>query len=445
MFECGFEDPHVTASPIREVEQLKTRARVSCAYTHKENVLTADELFDLLLRASHDGIAAMRAITQLQPIEGEGGKIYPPTYADSTYAFEKRVRDGQEIQTVLLDSVQSSANRFEECLLRAYQAGSLRIPVFEMNFPGHETITSLTAPHRVYDAILRDASWGGKPFRESEQGSRLITARAWNATALFEYAPTVLLFGGWDSQGGGGVNTAKIARALVSEIVAFGAVRGVRTSSRIDPLGIKLVRDVIVKLDGSGEVWRFQEPPTDGKKAKKGEGFKTVRPSEINHGNIAPSITDPETGAGGITCRYVEQTTVLSFTQLRKLRFADSKGHGNADRDVAGRVVIGALGLYAAALQWEDGFQLRSRCQLIPVKYPSFRAIGRTANEETEANFDTKAAEEALKIAIKHAAKQGLEWRGGKIALEPKPDLVKLVQYSDQTVQSVEEDAGKEK
>jgi CRISPR-associated protein Csb1 len=377
----------------------------------------------------------------LQPIDGEGGKIFPPTYSDGAYAFEKRVRDGQEVQTVLLDSVQSSANRFEECLLRAYQAGSLKIPVFEMNFPAHETLTSLTVPHRVYDAILRDSLWNGKPFRESEHGRRLVAARVWNATPIFEYAPTVLLLGGWDSQGGGGVNSAKVARSLVSEIVAFGAVRGVRTSSRIDPLGIKSA----VKLEGSGEGWRFQEPPSDGKKLKKGEGGKTVKPSEINHGNVAPSITDPETGPGGVTCRYAEQTTVLSFTQLRKLRFLDSKGNNDTERNAAGRAVIGALGLYAATLQWEDGFQLRSRCQLIPAKTPSFRVIGRTASEETEARFDAKAAEAALNAAIEHAAKEGLKWHAGKIALEPKPDLVKLVQYSDQTVQPADAEAEKDK
>jgi CRISPR-associated protein Csb1 len=400
--------------------------------------LNSIELFDLLLRGSQGGLAAMRAVTKLQPIDGEGGKIFPPTYAEGTYAFEKRVRDGQEIQTVLLDSVQSQVNRLEERLLYAYQSERLNIPVFEMNFPGHELITSLTVPHRVHDAILRDSLWDGKPFRESKEGKRLVAARAWNATPFFEYAPTVLLFGTWDSQSGGGVNTAKVARSLVSEIVGFGAVRGVRTSSRIDPLGIRLVRDVVVKLEGSGDVWRFQEPPTDGKKAKKTEGAKTVRPSEINHGNIAPSITDPETGPGGVTFRYAEQTTVLSFTQLRKLRFTDGKGESNPERDAAGRAVIAALGLYAVALQWEDGYQLRSRCQLIPVESPSFKVIGRVASEQTDASFDTGAAEAALKAAIENATKHGLKWHGGKIALDPKPDLLKLVQYSDQSIEPVE-------
>ena len=397
--------------------------------------MTSTELFELLLRASQGGIAAMRAVTKLQPIDGEGGKVFPPTYADSTYAFEKRMRDGEEVQTVLLDSVQSQVNRLEEMLLNAFQTGRLKMPLFTIAFPGHELITSLTVPHRVHDAILRDSLWDGKPFRESEHGKRLVAARGWNATPFFEYAPTVLLFGTWDSQSGGGVNTAKIARSLASEIVAFHAVRGVRTSSRIDPLGIKLVRDVVVKLDGSTDIWRFQEPAADGKKAKKAEGVKTVRPSEINHGNIAPSITDPEIGPGGVTFRYAEQTTVLSFTQLRKLRFPDAKGANNNDRDAAGRAVIAALGVYSVALQWEDGFQLRSRCQLVPVETSTFEMIGRTMQDRTNVSFDVGTAESALNLALENAGRNGLKWHAGKIELKPKPDLVKLVKHSDQSVE----------
>lgn len=402
--------------------------------------MNSEELLKVLNHASTDGLVAARAVTKLQPVDGEGGKVAPPTYAGGAYAFEKRVRDGQPVETVLIDSVQSQANRFEEVLLEAYRAGRLRIPVLEMDIPGYGTITSLTAPHRVHDAIFRDSLWDGKAFRESDNGKRILAARAWNATAFFEFAPTVLLFGTWDSQSGGGVNTAKIARALVSEIVAFEAVRGVRTSSRIDPLGIKLVKDVVVKLDGP-EVWKFQEPPQDGKtsaEAKKAKGPKTVRPSEINHGNIAPSITGPD-GPGGVTFRYAEQTTVLSFTQLRKLRFPDAKGKTTPERDAAGRAAIAALGLYAVALQWGNGFQLRSRCQLVPVEARKLELIGRTAKDRESTEIDLPAAEAAFKGAVEQASRLGLKWHDQPIRLQPKPDLVKLVDFSNKTVEVIEE------
>jgi CRISPR-associated protein Csb1 len=304
-----------------------------------------------------------------------------------------------------------------------------------MSLAGHD-VTSLTVPHRVHDAILRDSIWGGKPFQESENGKRLVSARAWNATAFFEFAPTALLFGTWDSQSGGGVNTAKVARSLVSEIIAIDFVRGVRTSSRIDPLGIKLVPEVIAKVEGA-EQWKFLDPiAAAGKKAKKGEG--NLRPSEINHGNVTPTITDREAGPGGITCREAVQTTVLSLTQLRKLHFPDANGTAAPERDVAGRAVIAALGLLAVTLHQEDGYQLRSRCQLVPSEAPRFEVIGRTEKEHDTFELDSAAAEAALRGILETARKSGLTWRAGKIELQPRPDLVKLVAYSDGTTGGAE-------
>lgn len=393
--------------------------------------MTSQELLHVLQKSCASGTTAIRSIVNLQPSDGQGGKVFPPTYKDGTYAFEKRMISGNRIDCVLLDSVQSQANRFEEVLLDAYRSGRLALPMFEMTVAGHD-ITTLTAPHRVHDAIFRDSLWDGKLFRESENGKRLVSARAWSATPFFEFAPTVLLFGTWDSQSGGGVNTAKVARSLVSEIIAIDAQRGVRTSSRIDPLGIKSVGG-IVRTEGS-EMWRFEEPAGAGKKAKKGE-----KPSEINHGNVTPSITDPEKGPGGVTFREAIQTTVLSFTQLRKLKFPNSSNVAEG-RDIAGRSVIAALGLLAITMSQEEGYQLRSRCHLIPAEEPNFELLGRTAKETEVFRFDSDIALGALKLAVEAAAAQNLKWHPGKIQLTPRPDLEKLVALSDRTVSVPEEE-----
>jgi len=393
--------------------------------------MTANELVQMLHRGCRGESTAIRSVTRLQPAGGAGDKVFPPTYEGGKYALEKRNIAGQVVETVLLDSVQSVANRLEEVLLEAFRSGRVAMPVFEMSVPGHDIVTSLTVPHRVHDAILRDSTWDGTPFRESENGKRLVAARAWNATPFFEYAPTVLLFGTWDSQGGGGVNTAKIARSLVSEVIAIDVVQGVKTSSRIDPLGIKAVRDVIAKVGDEG-TWKFVDPPEDAKKAKKSDS-KTVRPSEINHGNVTPTIAD-----GGVTFREAVQTTVLSLTQVRKLRFPDAKGESSTERDIAGRAVIAALGLFAVALQQEDGYQLRSRCQLVPVDAPEFELIGRTAKERETFSLDAGTAEAALKQALAAAEGEGLKWHPGRIELQPRPDLLKLVAHSDKAVAATE-------
>src|SRR4029077_4451830 len=98
--------------------------------------------------------------------------------------------DGKEAWCVLVDSVQSQANRLEECLLQAIGDG-VPIPHVVVDFSkakldGISKVTSLDAPHRVYDAILRDSLLDGQPFMKSPVGERLAKAKAEDASALLE-------------------------------------------------------------------------------------------------------------------------------------------------------------------------------------------------------------------------------------------------------------------
>jgi CRISPR-associated protein Csb1 len=202
---------------------------------------------------------AFRRRRRLQPIEGRGGKIFPPTYPGERtndtprHVFERRRVDGREVWCALVDSVQSQANRLEGCLLDAVREKALELPYISVDFSnesldGLSEITSLEAPHRVFDAIFRDSELDGKPFMKSEKGLSAVAAKAANATAIFELSPTALLFGVWNSTGEGGGLGAKFPRCLVSELVAVdvpvdetedgvtSAAR--RTGSRIDPLGV---------------------------------------------------------------------------------------------------------------------------------------------------------------------------------------------------------------
>lgn len=79
-------------------------------------------------------------------------------------------------------------------------------------------VTSLEAPHRVADAILRDSELNGVAFRSSDEGKKIGQATLRNATPLFELCPTALLFGIWDSTGPKGGLGVKFQRAIVSEI-----------------------------------------------------------------------------------------------------------------------------------------------------------------------------------------------------------------------------------
>src|SRR2546427_7171510 len=85
--------------------------------------------------------AAARCRVALQPAGGEGTKVFPPTYAGAVYATEKRRLAGHEnpVDCVLLDSVQSQANRMEEALQEAIDSGRLQkasvaLPLVEVDF-----------------------------------------------------------------------------------------------------------------------------------------------------------------------------------------------------------------------------------------------------------------------------------------------------------------------
>src|SRR5690625_656750 len=125
-----------------------------------------------LQRAVTGRAAALRSRRVLHPAGGPGDKVFPPTYAGAVYAIERRriSANGTEdavVDCVLLDSVQSQANRIEEALQEAVDAGEIEIPVVEVDFSEYDPtgdpddderqgrfldpigkVTSLQAPHR---------------------------------------------------------------------------------------------------------------------------------------------------------------------------------------------------------------------------------------------------------------------------------------------------------
>src|SRR5690606_24463092 len=133
----------------------------------------------------------------------------------------------------------------------------------------------------------------------SEVGKRLDSVGLANATPLYELCPTALVFGMWDSTGPKGGLGAKFPRAMVSEIVGIGAVYGVKTSSRIDPLQIMLQAGPLFNTARpNGTSWTLDEARATKEKGKPVKLGKDGKPSEANHGNVKPTISeiDRETG-----------------------------------------------------------------------------------------------------------------------------------------------------
>lgn len=410
---------------------------------------------DVLKSAITGTGAAFRCVTEYQPAGGSGDKVFPPTYEGGKYAVEKRMIDGELVPCVILDSVQSQANRMELALLEARRAKRIELPLVTVRFEDPSlrkpfVVTSLDAPHRVADAILRDSLLNGVKFRRSELGQILDNADARNATGLFGLNPTALVFGIWDSTGPRGGLGAKFQRALVSEMVGFEAMEGCKSSSRIDPLSIqKAAGPVFRSVDGDG--WTIDPNlalERNGKKVlwaktKKGEDVlwdptkdqEEGKPSKLNHGNITPSLVDANTRQplpGGFTISRALQTTVLSITALRRLRFPLN---GAADSDIAidqvAQFTLAAIGLTAATLAREEGADLRSRCQLFPTQRFVWELLDTPGETPKQFELTGKDAELLLKQAVEEAVTAKLPWRGD-IALVPSPELLQLVAKSQE-------------
>ena len=217
--------------------------------------------------------AAIRIITRLEPVGHERDKVFPPTYAGGEYALEKRYPagaangpthangaqsggDDSPVHAVLLHSVAGQANLLEEALKAAIAERRLSgVPVLKVSFEGtaaaeflREPITVLDAPHRVFDAIFRDSEVPGASsnpavgFAGTAAGRAIATASLANATPLYEWSPTSLLFGCWNSANdkvpGKIKGNLKFARAIVSEIVGYEIEQGVRVGGKGDPAGI---------------------------------------------------------------------------------------------------------------------------------------------------------------------------------------------------------------
>lgn len=397
--------------------------------------------------------AALRRRQRLQPAGGPGDKLFPPTYpgeSGPSHVFERRRIDGKERVCVLIDSVQSQANRLEEALQAAAEAGRIRLPRLVVDFPGAGLnsvgpISVLEAPHRIFDAILRDSALGDTSFRDSDLGKSLRQATPADATAILQAAPTALLFGAWNSTGEGGGLGAKFARAIVSEVIGVdvpveemadrrsGEITlrsaGRRTGSRIDPLGIIKEAARIYEHKDILKDWTLdpaeakggpKEPNLySGKKKSSGDAGS---PAKINHGNIAPSVDQL-----GVTCAYALQTQVLTFAGLRRLRFGTDEA-----KTLAARTYLAALGIVAMIEGNRQGMALRSRCDLVcedglaPLELVAFDGSTR------DVEIDAEAAVRLHEAAFEAALAAGFALDPDPVILKPQAKLVELIRLSQQ-------------
>ncbi len=171
-----------------------------------------------------NGPVALHLKQKLLPVEGEGGIIFPPTYADIGYNIDT-LSDGTKVATI--DSVGSQANRMEPLFKstgkndRGEELNPLAalVPQIEIilnvkekdgeKYERRQSLLDLA--HRSADAVVKATP----ELRKFIDPAFVALNHHGNAWPLCAVAPTSLLFGVWDSRDGTGEKRPRLVRAVI--------------------------------------------------------------------------------------------------------------------------------------------------------------------------------------------------------------------------------------
>jgi CRISPR-associated protein Csb1 len=326
--------------------------------------LTAETINDWA--DNKDGPVALTCKQKLLPVEGEGGVIFPPTYADIGYNIDT-LSDGTKVATI--DSVGSQANRMEP-IFKAAKVGEPEnplaklVPQIDIAYGNEKTVSILEAGHRLGDAVIRSSD-----LKDEARKAFNLYLDTGDASALAKLAPTSLVFGVWDSRD----TQAKLPR-LVQSVIRAWDVNDLHRSAQYNPALDYAKLEVFSEEDKQKAEGKAESPLAQ-------RGFVHV----------------PATGAhGGVIARGpIERAVTVNLVALRKL---DGENAQNLRRYILG------LALVAAAADL-DGF-LRQGCLLVPdEKTPAeWVAVARNGARAT-VSLSAAAAFDYAKVA---AAKFGI-------------------------------------
>jgi CRISPR-associated protein Csb1 len=265
------------------------------------------------------GPVALHLKQTLLPVEGEGGVIFPPTYADVGYNMDE-LSDGTMVVTI--DSVGSQANRMEPIFRRSPLANL--VPQIEIGYGNDKVLSIFEAGHRLGDAVIRSTE-----LQEPAQAAFRLLLDNGDASAIAKLAPTSLVFGVWDSRD----TQAKLPR-IVQSVVRAWDVTPLKRSAQYTPALDYATLEVFSEEDKQKAEGRTESPLAQ-------RGFVHV----------------PATGGlGGVVARGpVVRDTTVNLVALRRL---------NGENGAALRRYILGLSL-AAAIEPMDAF-LRQGCLLVP-------------------------------------------------------------------------------
>ena len=273
------------------------------------------------------GPVALHLKQKLLPVEGEGGVIFPPTYADIGYNIDT-LSDGTRVATI--DSVGSQANRMEP-MFKAPADGqngnplAKLVPQITIDLGDKRTVSILDAGHRLGDAIIRSSS-----LKDEAKQAFALFLESGDASMLAKLAPTSLVFGVWDSRD----TFAKLPRIVQSVVRAWNVDVLTRSAQYSPPVDYSAL-EVFSEEDKAKQ-------ENDPKSPLAKRGFVHV-----------PAGSAP----GGVVARGpIVRDVTVNLVALRRL-------NGNTDAAKLRNYILG-LSLVAAT-EAGDGF-LRQGCLLTP-------------------------------------------------------------------------------
>lgn len=259
----------------------------------------------------------------LLPVDGEGGVIFPPTYADIGYSIDA-LSDGTKVAQI--DSVPSQANRSEPIFMNAEYKDL--VPQIEINLGNKEDpdrkVSILELAHRAGDAVVRSSD---ELAAEVDTAFKQLS-RTHNAVPLAKLAPTSLVFGAWDSRG-----TQVKRPRLIRSIIRAEDVEILHTAAQYN------------------SVWKLLDD--DQKKALTDEAKKQKVKLSVKGFNDVPA---PK-GLGGIIARGpITRQVTINLIALQSIR-----GDNDESTQKLKRYLLG-LALVAATTETE--LYLREGCLL---------------------------------------------------------------------------------
>ncbi|WP_084495040.1 type I-G CRISPR-associated protein Cas7 [Nocardia shimofusensis] len=391
-------------------------------------------LVDAIRAAVGDtAVAAVAIEHDLEPIDGPGSAVSPPTYpsndvAEHPYSPEGTVpipsdggwltklatgEDGRPASAplVILDDVQAQSARASQALWEhRVELGGL--PGFVLRSDedrlGNGTnsvealladlsLSSWTLSHRHADSWIQTAAANpdGQPVWKSNDDGLADVLTGINstvdATSAFTYAPNSLLYGFWLSADT--VRRHRQARAYRTRIIGYGA-RPVRSgATKVDLLPISKASQVDRAAFGYGPA------KTKGSKAK---AERTDRPSNLGFGPNPGSV-----GVHGYGCERIAARGAISLQLLRSLQFG-----GDRAKQSAAATALTVLGLAGDVLLRRRMF-LRSGCDLFATAsryglWRQGRAVPETLPVDVAADVSWWA--QALESALEDCRSVGLEF-----------------------------------